>query len=128
MKKIAIILFSFLFLTNIANSESRFGELTEIRDEKMRGKDGQWVRPHPGPFIWNHIESEKGKFFWEDVDQYVVYAQEHNQTILATIWPHTNWDQKSCKRKKAKSPFGKRFTKYLSNHAQWMIIKIFLQN
>ena len=31
-----------------------------MRDEKMRGKDGQWVRPHPGPFIWNHIESKKG--------------------------------------------------------------------
>ena len=43
---------------------------------------------HIQPFIWNHIESEKGKFFWEDADQYVVYAQEHNQTILATIWPH----------------------------------------
>ena len=85
MKILSIILFSLLFLTNIANAESRFGELTEIRDEKMRGKDGQWVRPHPGPFIWNHIESEKGKFFWEDADQYVVYAQEHNQTILATI-------------------------------------------
>jgi len=94
------ILLSFLLLTNFANSQSRFGELTEMRDKKMRGKDGQWVRPHPGPFVWNHIESEKGKFFWEDVDKYVVYAQEHNQTILATIWPHTNWDQKSCKRKK----------------------------
>ena len=38
MKKIAIILFSFLFLTNIANSESRFGELTEIRDEIRKAK------------------------------------------------------------------------------------------
>ena len=75
MKKLLIILFSFLLLTNFANSESRFGELTEMRDEKMRGKDGQWVRPHPGPFIWNHIESKKGNFFWDDVDQYVVYAQ-----------------------------------------------------
>ena len=114
MKKLLIILFSLLLSTNFANSDSRFGELTEMRDEKMRGKDGQWVRPHPGPFIWNHIEKEKGKFTWEEVDKHVVYAQEHNQTILATIWPHANWEQKSCKRKKAKSPFGKRFTKYLS--------------
>ena len=114
MKKLLTILLSFLFLTNFANSQSRFGELTEMRDKKMRGKDGQWVRPHPGPFVWNHIESEKGKFFWEDVDKYVVYAQEHNQTILATIWPHADWEQKSCNRKKARSAFGKRFTKYLS--------------
>ena len=126
MKKILIILFSLLFLTNFANSESRFGELTEIRDEKMRGKDGQWVRPHPGPFIWNHIESEKGNFFWEDADQYVVYAQEHNQTIIATIWPHANWDQKLCKRKKAKSPFDKRFTKYLSKPCSMDNYKTFL--
>jgi hypothetical protein len=97
-----------------------------MRDEKMRGKDGQWVRPHPGPFIWNHIESEKGKFFWKDADQYVVYAQEHNQIILATIWPHANWDQKSCKRKKAKSPFGKRFTKYLSKPCSMDDYKNFL--
>ena len=63
MKKLLIILLSFLFFNNFANSQSRFGELTEMRDKKMRGKDGQWVRPHPGPFVWNHIESEKGKFF-----------------------------------------------------------------
>ena len=126
MKKILIILFSFLFLTNFANSESRFGELTEMRDERMRGKEGQWVRPHPGPFIWNHIEKEKGKFSWEEADKYVVYAQEHNQTILATIWPHANWEQKSCKRKKARSPFGNRFTKYLSNPCSMDDYKNFL--
>ncbi len=126
MKKLLIILLSFFFFTNSANSQSRFGELTEMRDEKMRGKDNQWVRPHPGPFIWNHIEQEKGKFIWEEVDKYVVYAQEHNQTILATIWPHANWEQKSCKRKKAKSPFGKRFTKYLSKPCSMDDYKNFL--
>ena len=124
-----------IFLINIAIilviftnsfSDSRFGELTEIRDEKMRGKNDQWVRPHPGPFIWNHIEKEKGKFTWEEADKYVVYAQEHNQTILATIWPHANWEQKSCKRKKAKSPFGKRFTKYLSKPCSMDDYKNFL--
>ena len=127
MKKFLSILFvGVLFLTNFANSESRFGELTEMRDERMRGKEGQWVRPHPGPFIWNHIEKEKGNFTWDDADKYVVYAQEHNQTILATIWPHANWEQKSCKRKKARSPFGKRFTKYLSKPCSMDDYKNFL--
>ena len=74
MKKIFLILLTFLFFS-IASGESRFGELTELKDKKMRGKDGQWVRPHPGPFIWNHIEKEKGKFTWEEADKYVVYAQ-----------------------------------------------------
>jgi hypothetical protein len=116
----------FILSINSSYSESRFGELTEMRDERMRGKDGQWVRPHPGPFIWNHIEKEKGNFTWDDVDKYVVYSQEHNQTILATIWPHANWEQKSCKRKKARSPFGKHFTKYLSKPCSMEDYKTFL--
>ncbi len=128
MKRLFIFLISFFIFTNIASSESRFGELTEMRDKKMRGKDGQWVRPHPGPFVWNQIENEKGKFSWEDVDQNVLYAQEHNQTILATIWPHADWEQKSCKRKKARSPFGKGFTKYLSKPCSMEDYKTFLLN
>ena len=126
MKRLFIFLISFFIFTNIASSESRFGELTEMRDKKMRGKDGQWVRPHPGPFVWNQIENEKGKFSWEDVDQNVLYAQKHNQTILATIWPHADWEQKSCKRKKARSPFGKGFTKYLSKPCSMEDYKTFL--
>ena len=90
MKKIILSILLTFVVSNWSLAESRFGELTEMRDEKMRGKDGQWVRPHPGPFIWNHIEKEKGKFTWEEADKYVIYAQEHNQTILATIWPHAN--------------------------------------
>ena len=119
-------LFFFILSINFSYSDSRFGELTEMRDERMRGKDGQWVRPHPGPFIWNHIEKEKGNFTWDDVDKYVVYSQEHNQTILATIWPHANWEQKSCKRKKSRSPFGKHFTKYLSKPCSMDDYKTFL--
>ena len=120
------VLIIFIFSINFSYSESRFGELTEMRDEKMRGKDGQWVRPHPGPFIWNHIEKEKGNFTWDEADKHVLYSQEHNQTILATIWPHANWEQKSCKRKKARSPFGKKFTKYLSKPCSMDDYKVFL--
>jgi len=120
------VVLAFFLSSNIAIAESRFGELTEIRDDRMRGKDNQWVRPHPGPFIWNKIEKEKGNFSWNEADEYVVYAQEHNQTIIATIWPYANWEQKTCKRKKAKSPFGKRFTKYLSKPCSMESYKTFL--
>ena len=111
---------------SFADIYSRFGELSEIRDEKMRGKDNQWVRPHPGPFVWNKIEKSQGNYSWDESDQYVVYAQEHNQTILATIWPYSNWEQKSCKRKKGRSPFGKRFAKYLSKPCSMESYKTFL--
>ena len=123
---------SFLFLlllfalTNTLKAESRFGDLTELRDDRMRGKDNQWVRPHPGPFVWNNIEKEKGVFSWDKADDNVKYAQSHNQTIIATIWPYSNWEQKSCKRKKGRSPFGKRFAKYLSKPCSMENYKTFL--
>ncbi len=99
--KINPVLILFLaFSSSFLYAESRFGDLTEMRDERMRGKDGKWVRPHPGPFIWNGIEKEQGVFSWEEADKYVSYAQDHNQKTLATIWPHANWEQKLCKRKK----------------------------
>ena len=125
MRNILLIILSFT-LSNLTLADSRFGELTEMFDDKMRGKDNQWVRPHPGPFVWNMIENKKGKYKWRDADEYVVYAQDHNQTIIATIWPHANWDQKSCKRKKARSPFGKHFSKYLSKPCSMLDYKAFL--
>ena len=124
-----ILFFFFLFLfvfTNISKAESRFGDLTEMRDDRMRGKDNQWVRPHPGPFVWNSLEKEKGIFSWDKADKYVTYAQIHNQNTIATIWPYSNWEQKSCKRKKARSPFGKKFAKYLSKPCSMENYKIFL--
>ena len=49
------IYFFFIFKINFSFAESSFGDLTEMRDERMRGKENQWVRPHPGPFYmeWN---------------------------------------------------------------------------
>jgi hypothetical protein len=128
MKKLLSIIVLGLLWCNLSLADiySRFGELSEIRDEKMRGKDNQWVRPHPGPFVWNKIEKSQGNYSWDESDQYVVYAQEHNQTILATIWPYSNWEQKSCKRKKGRSPFGKRFAKYLSKPCSMESYKTFL--
>ena len=126
MKKLFIIFIVFFFVTNNVKAESRFGDLTELRDDRMRGKENQWVRPHPGPFVWNNIEKEKGIFSWDKADEYVTYAQNHNQTTIATIWPYSNWEQKSCKRKKGRSPFGKHFAKYLSKPCSMENYKIFL--
>ena len=126
MRLLFYFLLSLLISTNILNAESRFGDLTEMRDDRMRGKDNKWVRPHPGPFVWNKIEKEKGIFSWDKADSYVTYAQNHNQTTIATIWPYSNWEQKSCKRKKGRSPFGKRFAKYLSKPCSMENYKTFL--
>ena len=126
MRLVFLFLLSLFVFTINVNAESRFGDLTELRDDRMRGKENQWVRPHPGPFVWNNIEKEKGVFSWNIADEYVTYAQNHNQTTIATIWPYSNWEQKSCKRKKGRSPFGKHFAKYLSKPCSMENYKIFL--
>ena len=126
LNKIFILLLTILIYQNFSFAETRFGDLTEMRDERMRGKENKWVRPHPGPFVWNKIEKKQGVFSWEEADQYVLYAQNHNQKTIATIWPYANWDQKSCKRKKGRSPFGKKFSKYLSKPCSMDNYKIFL--
>ena len=126
MRLVIYFLLSLFVSTNILNAESRFGDLTELRDDRMRGKENQWVRPHPGPFVWNNIEKEKGIFSWDKADEYVTYAQNRNQTTIATIWPFANWEQKSCKRKKGRSPFGKHFVKYLSKPCSMENYEIFL--
>ena len=100
LKFFLIFFFTNIILINSSSSQSRFGELTEIRDKKMRGKENQWVRPHPGPFVWNKIEKEQGSFYWEETDAQAIYSQEHEQTIIATIWPHANWEQNPVKEKK----------------------------
>ncbi len=97
-----------------------------MRDERMRGKENKWVRPHPGPFVWNRIEKKQGVFSWDEADQYVLYAQNHNQKTIATIWPYANWEQKSCKRRKGSSPFGRKFSKYLNKPCSMDNYKIFL--
>ncbi len=112
--KFTFFLLLLIFISFSAKSEFRFGELTEMFDPKMRGKENSWVRPHPGPFVWDFIEPNENDFFWEDADEYVRYSEKHNQNIVATIWPYATWDQKTCKRKKSKSPFGKHFPRYLN--------------
>ena len=115
MTRLLFTLVTILFCSSVLAFDSRFVELTEMFDPKMRGQDNQWVRPHPGPFIWSMIEPKENDFFWKDADQYVNYAQDHNQRILATIWPYAKWDQKTCnKKKKSRSPFGKHFPKRLN--------------
>lgn len=95
-------------------ADSRFGSLTHIKDPEMQGLPGQWVRPHPGPFIWGRIETSPGKYKWKQSDKVVETSQQRNQTILATVWPYADWEQESCGRKKVRSPFGRRFPSHLS--------------
>ena len=63
MTRLLFTLLTVLFCSTVQAFDSRFGELTEMFDPKMRGQDNQWVRPHPGPFVWSMIEPKENDFF-----------------------------------------------------------------
>lgn len=52
-----------------------------------------WIRPHPGPFIWNSIESQEGTYDFSLADAGVELAQDAGLHIIGTIWPFSDWDQ-----------------------------------
>jgi hypothetical protein len=54
-----------------------------------------------GPFVWNIIEPEKGKFDFRKTDAALLEATKAGMTLLATLWPYAEWDQKK-KRKPVK--------------------------
>lgn len=87
---------------------SRFGRLVggPVTESRI---DGGWVRPHPGPFWWDQIETSQDVYDWSVADQTVKYWQERDQAILATLWPFAQWDQERCHTgvtPKVKHPFG----------------------
>lgn len=74
------------------------GFLTGIPDEAKTIAliGGGWMRPHPGPFVWDHIEPAKGNFKFEATDDWMKKSQDNNIALLATIWPYSEWDQAEC--------------------------------
>lgn len=57
---------------------------------------GAWVRPHPGPFIWDVVERTPGNYDWSEPDLTVEKLQRQRLALLATIWPFAVWDQETC--------------------------------
>ncbi|MCD6480637.1 beta-galactosidase, partial [Candidatus Bathyarchaeota archaeon] len=70
----------------------RFGFVC-FDEEALEDLNLGWVRPHPGPFIWGHIEPKEGRYDFSEADEVVRRAQEMGLNILATIWPYADWDQ-----------------------------------
>jgi len=58
-----------------------------------------WVRPHPGPFLWDAMQSGKDKeISFAKTDEIVKNQQKQNYGTLATLWPFAEWDQAGLAR------------------------------
>ena len=53
-----------------------------------------WIRPHPGPFVWDMMQStENGEIDFELADEVVTAQSQARLGTLATLWPFADWDQ-----------------------------------
>lgn len=77
---------------------NKFGFLSgPEKDNPFIGNAGAaWVRPHPGPFLWDSMQKDKnGSIDFSSTDEIVKNQQNQNYGTLATIWPFAEWDQKN---------------------------------
>lgn len=81
--------------------DARFGFLTSSGGafsspaEKVARLGAGWMRPHPGPFVWQNMQTDEDEaILFQDTDDTVLDAQKSRVSVVATIWPYATWDQK----------------------------------
>ena len=76
--------------------KNKFGFLSGGTDDIkfINAVKADWVRPHPGPFVWDAMQSGKdANISFKQADEMVKRYQEGKIAILATIFPFAEWDQ-----------------------------------
>lgn len=70
------------------------GDVESVSQVKEYG--AVWVRPHPGPFLWDAMQKESNeKISFENTDVLVQAAGKAQVGILATLWPFADFDQQA---------------------------------
>lgn len=76
---------------------SRYGFLSGGNNDTklIKSYGARWVRPHPGPFLWDSIQSvrDSGGYNFSGSDRIVKRYTKKNIGVLATLWPFASWDQ-----------------------------------
>lgn len=75
---------------------NKFGFLSAGEDDykQIYGYGAKWARPHPGPFLWDSMQSESGAAFdFTLADDAVKKYEKKKIAVLATLWPFADWDQ-----------------------------------
>ena len=132
------------FTNNIENS--KFGFLVGVADEASQAsaRGAYWVRPHPGPFLWDKMQkSSDSEISFDELDNAIKTYQQQELGILPTIWPFANWDQQkrenyqSCEVSETdiflphKKYFGDEIDyipKYRCNPLDWQAYKTWIQS
>lgn len=75
---------------------NKFGFLSGGKGDadNIKENGALWVRPHPGPFLWDSMQEDKSKDYdFSKSDEMVKNYSENGLSILATLWPFAEWDQ-----------------------------------
>jgi len=79
-------------------TKSKFGFLSAgSNDTKYIKQYGaRWVRPHPGPFLWDSVQNTAGASYnFSGTDAIVKKYSNKKIGIVATLWPFAEWDQQN---------------------------------
>ena len=79
-------------------TKSKYGFLSAGSDDTkyIKNYGARWVRPHPGPFLWDSSQSSAGAAYdFSGMDEIVKKYSKKKIGILATIWPFAEWDQET---------------------------------
>ena len=70
---------------------------SEIEAKYTAASGMKFIRPNPGPFVWNLIEPKQGEYHWDLPDLYIKTLRKYNVEPIVTIDYHTEWDGIKCR-------------------------------
>ena len=79
-------------------SENKFGFLIGDVGEfdEVLATGAEWARPHPGPFIWGEMQKDfQSGYNFDETDKLATRAGRKGISLLITLWPYAEWDQKN---------------------------------
>ncbi|MFH1207544.1 MAG: hypothetical protein V1668_02970 [Patescibacteria group bacterium] len=60
----------------------------------IRNAGGGWMRPHPGPAVWDMVQaSSSAQYDFTKMDELVSLTGSYGLNLLITLWPFAEWDQ-----------------------------------
>lgn len=129
-------------------SRSRYGFLSAGADDTkfIKRYGARWARPHPGPFLWDSVQSSADAGYDSSgMDEIVRKYSRKKIGVLATLWPFAEWDQAanpdyaSCavsandqflegmRDKEGKTETGSRLPRHRCNPTDWTAYENFVK-